>query len=162
MPQAAHTVDLVVWMMGRARDVTAMSGTVAHDIEVEDMGHAVVEYDNGAQGVLEASTVVKPGYPNRIEIHGEKGSIIITEEGIISWDVEGFDKPVLESAGSSSGAADPMAIGTRGHELIIRDFVEAVMQNRDPMVPPESARLSVELINAIYESSRTNKVVELS
>jgi UDP-N-acetyl-2-amino-2-deoxyglucuronate dehydrogenase len=160
--QAAHTIDLMVWMMGSAKRVWAQCRTVAHDIEVEDMGHAIVQYQNGAQGVLEASTIVQPGYPNRIEIHGEKGSIILTESEIVAWDVEGMDQPKMRQAAGSSGAKDPMAIGTEGHELIIRDFVEAVRQDRDPMVSPASARLSVELIQAIYESSETNQPVDLS
>jgi UDP-N-acetyl-2-amino-2-deoxyglucuronate dehydrogenase len=156
MQQAAHTVDLVVWMMGGAERVLAMTGTVAHDIEVEDMGHAVVRYENGAQGVLEASTVVKPGYPNKIEIHGEKGTVVLGESGIEVWDVEGVPEPEIASSAAGSGSADPMAIGSQGHERIIRDFIEAVKADREPLVGPASARLSVELILAIYAAAHDN------
>ena len=159
--QAAHTLDLMVWMMGPAKSVFARTATVAHDIEVEDMGHAIVEYKNGAQGVLEASTVIKPGYPNKIEIHGEKGSIILTDGEIVDWAVEGVEAPQFESISNASGATDPMAIGTQNHERIIADFVEAVKQDREPMIPPASARLSVELILAVYESARQGKTVQL-
>jgi predicted dehydrogenase len=159
--QAAHTLDLMVWMMGRAKSVVARTATVAHDIEVEDMGHAIVEYENGARGVLEASTVIKPGYPNRTEIHGEKGSIILTDGEIVDWSVEGLEAPQFESISNVSGATDPMAIGTQGHERIVADFVEAVKQDREPMIPPASARLSVELILALYESARQGKMVQI-
>ncbi|MBN1352081.1 Gfo/Idh/MocA family oxidoreductase [candidate division KSB1 bacterium] len=162
MQQAAHTIDLMVWMMGRAQSVFASTSTVAHAIEVEDMGHAIVRYENGAQGVIEASTVVKPGYPNKIEVHGEKGSIILTEGDIVEWDVEGMEKPVLAQTNHASGAADPMAISSLGHEMIIRDFIESIRENRAPLVPPESARLSVELINAIYESARSGRNVKIN
>lgn len=154
MQQAAHTVDLVVWMMGRARDVAAMTGTVAHDIEVEDMGHAVVRYENGAQGVMEASTVVKPGYPNKIEIHAEKGTVVLSESGIEVWDVDDVSRPETENETGASGSADPMAIGSEGHERILRDFIESVREGREPLVSPESARMSVELILAIYNAAR--------
>lgn len=160
MQQGAHTIDLMVWMMGRARRVFAWTRTVAHDIETEDMGHAIVQYENQAQGLLEASTVVVPGYPNRIEFHGEKGSIILSEEGIIDWQVEGMEKPLLEGACHSSGSSDPMAIGTLGHQKLIADFIEAIQQDRRPLVCGESARASVELIQAIYESARLGKTVE--
>ena len=159
--QAAHTLDLMVWMMGPAKSVFARTATAAHDIEVEDMGHAIVEYANGAQGVLEASTVIKPGYPNRVEIHGEKGSIILTDGEIVDWNVEGLEAPQFESISNVSGATDPMAIGTQGHERIIADFVEAVRHDREPMIPPASARLSVELILALYQSAREGKTVQL-
>jgi predicted dehydrogenase len=159
--QAAHTLDLMVWMMGRAKSVVARTATVAHDIEVEDMGHAIVEYENGARGVLEASTVIKPGYPNKIEIHGEKGSIILTDSEIVDWSVEGLEAPKFESISNVSGATDPMAIGTQGHERIVADFVDAIKQDREPMIPPASARLSVELILALYESARQGKAIQL-
>ncbi|MHC4154727.1 MAG: Gfo/Idh/MocA family protein [Planctomycetota bacterium] len=159
--QAAHTLDLMVWMMGRAKSVVARTATVAHDIEVEDMGHAIVEYENGARGVLEASTVIRPGYPNKIEIHGEKGSIILTDGEIVDWSVEGLEAPQFEGISNVSGATDPMAIGTQGHERIVADFVDAIRQNREPMIPPASARLSVELILALYESARQGKAIQL-
>jgi UDP-N-acetyl-2-amino-2-deoxyglucuronate dehydrogenase len=159
--QAAHTLDLMVWMMGPAKSVFARTATIAHDIEVEDMGHALVEYKNGAQGVLEASTIIKPGYPNRIEIHGEKGSIILTDGEIVDWSVEGVEPPKFESISNASGIKDPMAIGTRNHERIITDFIEAIKHDREPMIPPASARLSVELILALYESARQGKPIQL-
>jgi len=161
MQQGAHVVDLMVWMMGRAKWVFASVDTALHDIEVEDMGHAIVRYENGAQGVLEASTVVKPGYPNRIEIHGEKGSIILTEAGIIDWQLEGVQKPKLQTDDHTSGSADPMAIATAGHKKIIKDFIEAIEQDRDPLVSPESARASVELILAVYQSAKTQSPVQI-
>ena len=161
MQQAAHTIDLMVWMMGPARRVCAVTKTVDHEIEVEDLGHAIVEYENGAQGVLEASTVVRPGYPNKIEIHGEKGTIILSEEGVVAWEVPGEPMPALASAPRGSGAADPMAIGVEGHELILRDFASAVTENRPPLVPPQSARLSVALILAIYKSAKEKRWITI-
>ena len=54
-----------------------------------------------------------------------------------------------------------MAISTQNHEAIIADFVEAVQQDREPMVPAASARLSTELILAVYESARQGKEIKL-
>ncbi len=159
--QAAHTVDILVWLMGRPKKVTAWTRTVAHNLEVEDMGHAIVEYENGAQGIIEASTVVKPGYPTRIEIHGEKGSIILGESEIIAWDVEGVEPPAIEKNNIITGATDPTGIGTKNHERIIRDFIQAIHEGRSPMVDPVSARRTSELITAIYKSSRELKAVQL-
>jgi UDP-N-acetyl-2-amino-2-deoxyglucuronate dehydrogenase len=159
--QASHTIDLMVWILGPAKEVFARTATVAHNIEVEDMGHAIVRYENQEQGVIEASTVVKPGYPSRIEFHGEKGSIILTEEGILDWCVEGMDSPNIIAASAASGSKDPMAIGTAGHQMIIRDFIDAVRQNREPLASAPSARLCVELIAAIYQSAKTGKPVKL-
>ena len=112
--------------------------------------------------VIEASTTVKPGYPNRIEIHGEKGSIILGESEVIAWDVEGVEPPAVERDNIVTGATDPTGIGTKNHERIIRDFIQAIREDRDPLVNPASARLTSELITAIYKSSRDGRTVEFS
>jgi len=162
MQQGSHIIDLMVWMMGRAKMVCARIKTAAHNIEVEDMGHAIVEYENGSQGIIEASTVVVPGYPNRLEFHGEKGSIILSETGIIDWRVEGMKRPVLENITHPDGSKDPTAIGTIGHQILIADFVEAIEKDRPPLVKPASARLSVELILAVYESARQGQNIDIT
>ena len=79
----------------------------------------------------------------------------------MDWNVEGLEAPQFESISNVSGATDPMAIGTQGHERIIADFAEAVRHDREPMIPPASARLSVELILALYQSARQGKTVQL-
>ena len=112
--------------------------------------------------VIEASTTVKPGYPNRIEIHGEKGSIILGESEVIAWDVEGVEPPAVERDNIVTGATDPTGIGTKNHERIIRDFIQAIHEGREPMVDPASARRTSELITAIYKSCREGRTAELS
>ncbi len=161
MQQAAHTVDLMVWILGRAREVYAVTRTAAHDIETEDMGHALITYDGGARGVIEASTVVRPGYPTRMEFHGERGSILLSEEDILAWDVDGVPAPAIASAAGASGSADPMAIGTQGHERVLSDFVQAVRDGREPTIDAASARLGIELTQAIYTSAREGRPVKL-
>jgi len=161
MQQAAHTVDLMVWILGRAREVYAVTRTAAHDIETEDMGHALVTYAGGARGVIEAATVVRPGYPTRMEFHGERGSILLSEEEILAWDVDGVPAPAVASTAGASGSADPMAIGTQGHERVLGDFVQAVRDGREPIIDAASARMSVELIQAVYTSARQGQPVSL-
>ncbi len=91
MNQAIHSVDLLLWLMGPAVEVRAMTGLLAHQrIAVEDVALATVAFANGALGVIEASTAVYPGYLKRIEIHGSQGSAVMEEEDIVKWD---FAKP---------------------------------------------------------------------
>jgi UDP-N-acetyl-2-amino-2-deoxyglucuronate dehydrogenase len=118
--------------------------------------------DEELVGVIEASTIVKPGYPARIEIHGEKGSIILGESEVIARDVEGVEPPTLERDNIVTGATDPTGIGTKTHERIIRDFIQAIREDREPMVDSASARRTSELITAIYKSSHEGRTVELS
>ena len=170
MNQAIHNVDLLLWMMGPAAMVSGFTATLAHErIEVEDTAVAVIRFQSGALGVIQATTSVHPGYPKTIAIHGDKGSAVIEQDDVLRWDFTpetDADRAVKErfarKVGSSGGSADPKAISFEGHRRQLADFVEAVCSNRPPKVDGKEGRKAVDLICAIYESNRTGKVVELA
>jgi predicted dehydrogenase len=169
MNQAIHNVDLLLWMMGPATHVSGFTATLAHErIEVEDTAVAVIRFKSGALGVIQATTSVHPGYPKTIAVHGDKGSAVIEQEDVLRWDFTpetDADKAVkarfAAKVGASGGSADPKAISHEGHRRQLADFVEAVRDNRPPKVDGREGRKAVDLICAIYESSRTGRVVEL-
>ncbi len=167
MNQGVHGIDLALWIMGDVRSVFGRADHLARDIEVEDTAIALLEYANGAWGVLEGTTSVNPGEPTKLALHGEKGSIVLEEEKIARWAVaEGEDEraePVqIDVEGEKDGAAsDPTAIGVAGHVFLVNDLICAIREDRDPFITGESARKSVELILAIYESSSSGKAVRL-
>jgi UDP-N-acetyl-2-amino-2-deoxyglucuronate dehydrogenase len=94
MNQGIHGVDIMLFMLGNVTSVFGHAKTLSRDIEVEDTASAVVEYENGAIGVIQGTTSVFPGYPRRMEINGDKGSITLVEGDVTVWDVEGVEKPV--------------------------------------------------------------------
>ena len=169
MNQAIHNVDLLLWMMGDATHVSGFTATLAHDrIEVEDTAVAIIRFQSGALGVIQATTSVHPGYPKTIAIHGNKGSAVIEQEDVLRWD---FDPATPEDdaikarfaakVGASGGAADPKAISYEGHRRQLADFVEAIRSNRPPAVDGREGRKAVALIQAIYEANATGRTVEL-
>ena len=169
MNQAVHTVDLLTWLMGPVAEIQAQVATLAHKrIEVEDAVAATLRFENGALGIIQATTAAYPGYLKRIEIHGDAGSAVLEEEDLKAWDFAkktAADKKILaEMANSKStggGASDPSAIGHHGHALQIKDFVEAINKDRDPAVDGHEGRRSVEIIRAIYKAAQTGKLVKL-
>lgn len=154
MNQGVHWVDLIQWLVGEPEWVYALTSTQNHQIEVEDISHAVVQWKGGGQGVIEATTCAKPGIETRIEIHGEKGSILLEDIRIKKMVIDG--EPDYEDATETMGGGygDPKAITTAGHEYHVRDMIAAIQENRDPVVTGEVARTSVNLITSIYKSSR--------
>ena len=81
MNQGVHTVDLLVATLGRPVEVFAYTGTLAHErIEVEDVAVGVVRFENGALGVLHATTAAYPGLSARLQVHGDKGSVVIDND----------------------------------------------------------------------------------
>ena len=85
MNQGVHTVDLLVATLGRPVEVFAYTGTLAHErIEVEDVAVGVVRFESGALGVLHATTAAYPGLSARLQVHGDKGSVVIDNDELAS------------------------------------------------------------------------------
>ncbi len=166
MNQSIHAIDLLQWFMGDVKNVQAKTAALGHEgIEVEDTAVAILEFANGALGVIEGSTAVYPGFLKRIEISGSAGSAVLEEETLKEWsfaEESAGDEEIRtrygSRAGSGGGAADPGAISHTGHRQQFEDFIEAVQQNRRPFVDGREARKSVAIIQAIYESSRTGEI----
>jgi predicted dehydrogenase len=162
--QAIHQVDLLRWFAGPVRDVCAVwqLGSI-HTIESEDVVNAVIRYANGATGVIQAATAFWPGYPERVELHGTRGTAIITGDKLTHWDVKDDtgDAPPLAQA-VASGASDPMAISLEPFERQFLDFGEAIREGRAPLVGGQEGLEALEVVDAIYRSARTDARISLT
>lgn len=159
--QAIHTIDLLIWIMGSPKYLWAQIDTVAHKIEVEDIAVAAIRFENGALGVIQGSTATYPGLPTRLEIHGTKGTAIIEGEVLKRWSVMGEEEIIAErSKEGLKSWARPELVPATNHASLIRDFAEAVRDDREPFVNGQEGRRSLEVIRAIYKSGRSREVVE--
>ena len=160
--QGIHTIDLLLDIMGDVKDVYGQVKTVVHDIEGEDLGMALLNFRNNATGTVVGGTSLYPGYPERLEVFGEKGSIILEGGNIVAWNIRGQENGNSKvQSNKPSGSSDPMAVDYKLHKEQIQDMVTAILEDREPLVNGETARKSLELILAIYQSSRERKLVEL-
>ena len=161
--QAIHQVDVMRWLAGPVAEVFGYWQLGAlHKIESEDVINAVLRYKSGATGVIQAATAFWPGYTERIEFHGTKGTAIVSGDKLTAWDVEndvGDAAPVTSSL--ASGASDPMAISLEPFERQFRDFGEAIRTNRKPTVAGEEGLQALEIVSAVYDSCRTGEKVKL-
>lgn len=169
MNQSIHYVDLLLWIAGDARRVSAYTGTLLHTgIEAEDTAVAAVEFANGALGTITGTTSTYPGYPAILEIAGERGSCVITDGKITAWafaDEDPIDAEarvlMAQGAEKNNRAADPMAFAAENHCRQIADFVAAIREGREPAVSAADARRSVALIRAIYRSAKSGQSEEV-
>jgi len=161
--QGIHQVDLLRWLAGPVKELFGAWQLGARNrIESEDVVNAVVKYVSGATGVIQAATAFWPGYPERIEFHGTKGTAIVSGDKLTAWDVEsdsGEAAPVVRE--SASGASDPMAISLVPFERQFRDFGDAIAEGRKPLVSAEEGYQALELVDAVYRSCRTGEKVVL-
>lgn len=168
MNQAIHSVDLLLWLMGPVKSLSAMTALRAHErIEVEDTAVATLEFASGALGSIEASTASFPGSLKRIEISGSTGYATLEEEALIKWDFAKklkADQKIFDEMNSNTtggGAADPAAIGFKAHQALFEDFVKALNKGTPNLIDGLEGRRSVELITAIYKSAKSGKRIQL-
>jgi predicted dehydrogenase len=163
MNQGVHTVDLLLWLMGGVKRVSARAVTALHDIEVEDTVVATLEFTNGAIGTLEAATSVYPGYRRRVELTGTSGTVVLEHDRIVVADLRNPDAAVISPTQKSRNlnSASPVGPDVDGHKRLLEDFLRAIETNSKACCDGHEGRRSVELVQAIYESSRTGRAVQL-
>jgi predicted dehydrogenase len=170
MNQGVHAIDLLTWYVGVPVEVKANIATLAHErIAVEDTAVAALRFANGALGVIEGATSTYPGWNKRIELSGDKGSIILEDDNIKFWQFENEepgDEAIRTGGGGGAdiggGAANPLAISNEGHRRQIEDLCNAIREKRQPAIPGREARNAVAVICSIYESAKTGKPVQVT
>ena len=173
MNQSIHSIDLLQWLMGPVKSLYAYTDTLAHRMETEDVGVAVLRFTNGAVGTIAATTGAYPGVTTRIEVFGDKGSAIIENDQLSylhlaldeqeqASDYGSNPKTARKSLVDSSAAQNPAALSANSHALQIADMIRAIRENGTPLVDGNTARQAVDIILGIYESVRTHKETILS
>ncbi|MBL8220816.1 MAG: Gfo/Idh/MocA family oxidoreductase [Bryobacterales bacterium] len=162
--QGIHQVDMLLFLIGKVREVFGYWQLGAlHKIESEDVITAMLKYANGATGVIQAATAFWPGYPERIEIHGTKGTCVITGDKLTKWDVANdAGEPAPVESETMSGASDPMAIPLTPFERQFEDFADAIRNKRSPVTSGEDGYRALQLVTSIYQSCREGRPVSIA
>jgi UDP-N-acetyl-2-amino-2-deoxyglucuronate dehydrogenase len=162
--QGVHTVDLLLWLFGPVRYVFAKTIAGLHAIDVEDTAVAVLEFANGAVGTLEAATSAYPGYSRQIELTGSNGTVRLDGDDLAAIDLKDArdDEQPAASGGATASAASAVVADPTAHVRVFEDFIRAIERRAAPACDGLSGRHSVALIEAIYQSARTDQRIDLS
>ncbi len=162
--QGIHTIDLLLWLLGDIKQVSAMAKTARHNIEAEDTLVATMEFSNGALGTFEATTSVYPGYSRRLEASGTNGTIILEQDRIVSADLCDPSSELLASGRKVAdvSSTSPVVSEFNGHKRIIEDFLRAIETDDTPRCSGREGRRSVAVVQAMYESARSGQPVKIS
>lgn len=153
MNQGIHYMDLLLWYLGAASEVEAMVATSRSVIETEDIGLGLVHFAGGALAAVEVSTCAYPGFQERLEIHGAKGSCVLEQGKIAFWKTsDGVEPPAMQWPAPVPADLSPKFIPFQRQYL---DFLQARAQKETPVVTPDEALRVVETVLAFYESART-------
>jgi predicted dehydrogenase len=177
--QAPHQLDLLQWYMGEIDELYGVWSNLNHPyIEVEDTANAILRFKNGGVANIIVSNSQKPGIYCKVHVHGENGASVGVQTdggamfiaGMSSileppvndlWTVTGEEKMldawVREDSEFFMGLQDPMKYY---HERQIEDFLQAILEGREPLITGEQGRVTVEIFTAIYRSTRDGKPVK--
>ncbi|WP_144551977.1 Gfo/Idh/MocA family protein [Bacillus sp. X1(2014)] len=166
--QALHQIDVLQWTTGyMPKRIRSMSDSGKyHDIEVEDDVTAFLEYENGATGVIIASTGEAPG-TNRYEIVGDRGKIVVENEELVFYQLTQSEREFNSSYKGGFGQPDfqrieiPVKSDNANHAAIIQNWIDAIVKNSPLLSPGEEGVKALEISNAIYLSSWLNEAVVL-
>ncbi len=168
--QAPHPIDIMLKLTGMPKRITAVVRTQIHDtIEVEDVASAILEYENGAQGIVHFNTTTVPG-ANRCDIYGTHGAVSITGDALKYWKI---DPPISEHKSTYAGpniyaapacTEEPQTlpeVPRQGHTRLVENFCNAIRCGEPLICSGEEGLWSLEFANALVMSSYTAKPVEL-
>jgi UDP-N-acetyl-2-amino-2-deoxyglucuronate dehydrogenase len=161
--QASHHIDMLEWMFGEVETVSAFSTTALVEIEAEDTAVVAVRFRNGALGVIEATTAVRPkDLEGSISVLGEKGSVEIAGFAVNEMRTWNFTE-ALPGDGEvmKKYSVNPPNVYGFGHQAYYEHVVDCIRNDRKHLVDGLQGRKSLELISAIYESIETGKPVSL-
>jgi predicted dehydrogenase len=154
LTQAIHTLDLLLHLAGPAAEVMAYVDTSPlRRIDTEDIVAGTVRYTSGASGVIDATTVTFPGYPEHIEIAGTLGSAVLEVETLTVNCMNG-ERIRREGSAAGGGGADPMAFSHEHHRRVLTEFLDAVDERREPVNSGRSALAVQGLIDALLASAQ--------
>lgn len=162
--QCIHGIDLFRWMMGdEVEEVYGVTKQQFHDyLECEDIGMAVVKFENGAVGTIEGTVNV---YPKNLEetlyLFGETGTVKIGGTSTNNIDVWSFADESEVDIKNKGLQEETSNVYGNGHTSLYADVIDAIENNRTPYVDAVAGRNAVEMILAIYQSAATGMPVKL-
>ncbi len=159
LTQAIHTLDLMLALTGpHSGPITQVRGfaqtSPVHRMETEDMVVAGVRFANGALGVIEATTAAYPGFPERIDIAGTKGSASLAGTSLVVTLADGTREEMIPDGSAGGTGADPMAFPHDYHRAVWADFITAIATGSTPRVTGREALKVHRLIDALLETGR--------
>ncbi len=159
--QAIHTMDLMLWLMGTARTVQASIATLVHAIEVEDTAAVAIGFASGALGAVTATTAAHTFWSQRLEIVGTRGKAVLLNNRIVEWDfADGApDREAVLAIDELGAVPDERGRYGPGHERILRDFVDCLLDDRPFALDGHEGRRISDLLWAIYQSARERRAV---
>lgn len=177
--QSPHQLDILLWLMGPAAEVSGYWANVNHpSVEVDDTAVSSIRFRNGGLGSIATSVSQRPGIYTKVHIHGSNGASVgvetdrgatfiagystIAEPSLNDlWTIPSEEHRLAEFQAEDRAQFAMVDATVHYHALQIRDFLEAIREGRPPLVTGVDGRAVVELFTAIYRSNSERRAIAL-
>ncbi|MEV6288070.1 Gfo/Idh/MocA family oxidoreductase [Kribbella sp. NPDC051770] len=160
MNQGVHTLDLLLWFMGRPVTIQAQAIRAAHHaIEVEDTLVATFTFESGAVATLHATTAAYPGGRTRIAVHGTEGGAEIEDDVLRRFNADGAkeDLPVAEQSASD---ASVQQLSIDGHTRQYADILGAIDAGTSAGITIQDGIEALAAVRAVYIASTLQRPIK--
>lgn len=157
-----HAIDTFITVMGKPVAITAMAGTLNHDIQVEDTSAAAIRFASGAIGQVLTTANCHRQFSRQIfgfrnaTAESDEAPYLMTDP---PYRISATDAAVQQriDAVQAGWQVDP----TPGpiHSRQIAEFLACVRGERTPTVTAREARVAFEVITGLYKSAFTSQHV---
>lgn len=162
MNQASHYIDLLDWLIGPVESVMTYTATLARDIEVEDSGVVALRWRSGTLGTVNVSMLTYPkNMEGSITILGENGTVRVGGVAVNEIKTWEFSEPRAEDGEIENASYKTTSVYGFGHELYYDNVIKTLQGEAEPETDGREGLKTLELLIAMYLSSRDGKRVAL-
>ena len=162
MNQASHYVDLIYWLNGPVKSLSAVSATLGRDIEVEDTLAMHLKWENGALGTMAVTMLTYPeNLEGSITILGEKGSVKIGGKAVNKFELWKFDSKKEDDAIFQNAEYSFKNVYGSGHPIFYKEMIEKLRGKNSSICSGDEGLKSLEIIIAAYKAAKEGKIIKL-
>ncbi|HEY5347207.1 MAG TPA: Gfo/Idh/MocA family oxidoreductase [Rhizomicrobium sp.] len=160
--QGIHTLDLMLSLAGPVSEVCGyVTTSAAHEMETEDLVCAAAQFESGAIGTIAATTAAYPGFPERIEFIGTKGTAALIGAALYVHYHDGRRHEMPPDPPAPNAVNDPMAFPHDYHLGVWRDFLDALDGDREPCISAAEALKVHRLVDALLAAGAKGGAVRV-
>ena len=163
--QAIHHIDAINWLLGPIESINATITNRLNDLEAEDTIVAIMKFENGALGTIEATTAARPeNFEASLSVVGEKGMVLVG--GIALNKIETWEFVEAISADTSIPVQYSQEVENGygiSHGPLLQGVIDTLQKGKtDTIVPPEDAINTAKVVHALYKSDEERCWIQLA
>jgi len=154
-----HKADLIRYLLGEVQEVGAFVETSAKQgADVDDNAVCILRMENGAIGTLSASWSYVSGDDNSTVIYTENAVVRLEDDPNYSLIIE------YKNGETAYYQLDKIQTNDEGGQSashVIDHFIDAILEDKAPLITGEEGMKSLEVILAALEANETGRIVKL-